>query len=102
MDVLIFNLHESWGNIAGSLTTAAGNLKINDVKGALIDEEGRRDGPNSPETTALHGKLCNHQTRSKSVTCYWCNKPGHIARNCKEEIQEKRVEKAALAAEFSF
>ena len=41
IDVLIFNLNESWGNIAGSLTATIGEMKLSDVKGALVDEEGR-------------------------------------------------------------
>ena len=45
VNVLIFNLHDSWGSIASSLTAATGELKISDVTGALMDEEGRRGGP---------------------------------------------------------
>ena len=40
-DVLIFNLNESWENIATSLAAATGELKVADVTSALMDEEGR-------------------------------------------------------------
>ena len=39
--VLIFNLHESWGSM---LTAAMGALRLNDVTGVLLDEEGRKGG----------------------------------------------------------
>ena len=41
IDVLIFNLNKSWGNIAASLTATTGELKLSDVKEALVDEEER-------------------------------------------------------------
>ena len=44
IDVLIFNLHESWGSIAASLTAATKALRLNDVTGVLLDEEGRKGG----------------------------------------------------------
>jgi hypothetical protein len=39
-DILIFNLNDSWGNIAVLLTAAIGELKLSDVTGILLDEEG--------------------------------------------------------------
>ena len=44
IDVLIFNLHESWGSRAASSTAAMEALRLNDVTGALLDEEGRKGG----------------------------------------------------------
>jgi hypothetical protein len=102
IDVLIFNLHESWGSIAASLTAATEALRLNDVTGALLDEEGRKGGrdPDSG-TTALVAKR-NQRIKSKTITCYRCRKTGHIARDCKEEIKEKADDKASVAEEFSF
>ncbi|KAF8234325.1 hypothetical protein L208DRAFT_1262058 [Tricholoma matsutake] len=41
-NILIYNLDDSWGNIAPSLTAAIGELKLSDVTGILLDEEGRQ------------------------------------------------------------
>jgi Zinc knuckle len=103
IDVLIFNLHESWGSIAASLTAATEALRLSDVTGALLDEEGRKGGrdPDSG-TTALVAKGRNQRIKSTTVTCYRCRKLGHIARHCKEEMEAKADDKAAVAEEFSF
>jgi len=97
-DVLIFNLDDSWGNIAASLTAAIGELKLSDVTGILLDEEGRRSH-SIPEDTALAAR----RTGPKSITCYNCGKTGHISRNCKEKKKEETTDKAAVASDdFAF
>jgi hypothetical protein len=53
-------------------------------------------------TTALVAKGHNQQIKSTTVTCYCCHKLGHIMRHCKEEIEAKADDKAAVAEEFSF
>jgi len=44
-DVLIFNLDQDFSNIASMLTASHEELKISDITGALLEEEGRRGGP---------------------------------------------------------
>jgi hypothetical protein len=39
IDVLIFNLHESWGSIAASLTAATEELRLSDVQGHYWTKE---------------------------------------------------------------
>jgi len=40
IDVIIFNLHESWSSFAASLTTSQFALIVADMTSMLIDEEG--------------------------------------------------------------
>lgn len=94
IDVLIFNLHESWGNLAASLTAASGELKINDVTGTLLDEEGRRGKPELDDlsrSTAFYGKA-QRRTQDRR-TCYRCNRTGHIAADChaKKDADGKEI-----------
>ncbi|OBZ77569.1 hypothetical protein A0H81_01930 [Grifola frondosa] len=62
-DVLIFNLRESWSNIAGTLTASKEEMKIADVMGALVDEEGWRGGTNHEVAEALIAKKGNTISR---------------------------------------
>jgi hypothetical protein len=99
VDVLIFNLHESWGNIASSLTAITGELKINDVTGALMDEEGRKGGPPVSDSDspafAMYSKL---RDRSVKRVCFRCQRPGHIERDChaKSDINGKEISRIAF------
>lgn len=93
IDVLIYNLHPSWASIASTLSAAPGTLKLLDVIGALVDEEARRAPDSSPDATdpddtALvsrqprRSRQNDPKFRNAPGSCYACNKPGHIARDC--------------------
>ena len=83
VDVLIFNLHHTWSSIASSLSTATGELKLNDVISALDDEEARRIQDPFDETTYLaRSTRPRSRTPNRASKCYVCDKPGHIARDC--------------------
>ena len=43
-NILIFNLNETYSNIAATFTATKDELSIADVTGTLIDEEGRQSG----------------------------------------------------------
>ncbi|KAJ7161718.1 hypothetical protein C8R46DRAFT_1027649 [Mycena filopes] len=102
MDVLLFNLDNSWSNIAASLCATVDDLgSVADITGALLDEEGRRGGPDGETAAAFHveersrQKVCGNCQRSGHLTkdcwakggqgkkkCYSCQKEGHLSFNC--------------------
>ena len=99
VDVLIFNLHESWDTIASSLTTATGELKISDVTGALMDKEGRRGGPVSDSDSpafAMYSKANIPQRRQR--ICFHCQCPSHLQDNChmKRDINGQEIAQIAF------
>jgi hypothetical protein len=56
VDVIIFNLHGEYSNIAGSLMASKEELTVADVTGALVDEEARR----GYEYTIRTGRCSTH------------------------------------------
>lgn len=103
MDVLLFNLDNSWSNIAASLCATVDDLgTVSDITGALLDEEGRRGGPISDQpsdaafhTTESRQKVCSNCQRSGHTIkecwgkggqgkkkCYRCQREGHLSFNC--------------------
>jgi hypothetical protein len=78
-DMLIFNLDESYSNIAGTLTATKDELSIADVTGALIDEEGRRLGSGDKvEKDEKDAKdVAYHAHIRKTFTCFNCGKIRH-------------------------
>ena len=79
VDVLIFNLDESWSNIAGVLCSSKDELKLSDVTSALIDEEGRRGY--DPMETAESPMAMAGRARPEG-DCWRCGKRGHMAKDC--------------------
>ena len=76
--MLIFNLHDSYSNIAASLTTSKDEFKLADVTGALINKEGVRSGGDKKDDRDV---ALNVRER-KQFQCFNCGKLGHIAKNC--------------------
>jgi hypothetical protein len=99
-DVLIFNLDNKYSSIAASLTTTKDELKVADVRSALLEEE-RRNGDfitSSDLTTTLMGRDGNSHRRN----CYRCGRPGHLIKDCRavRDVDGKQIstkmEKEAL------
>jgi hypothetical protein len=95
-DVLIFNLDESYSNIAATLTATKDELSVADVTGALIDEEGRRSGSGDQrekdtKDVALYARA------PKSIRCFNCGKMGHMARNCRNPKKDDEKDSANTA-----
>jgi len=101
MDVLLFNLHADWSNIAGTLCATTDDLDtISDITGSLQDEEGRRGGYNETPNVVMQatggcsncGKLGHSKAqcwakgggKEGQGRCFNCQKEGHLARNCLE------------------
>lgn len=99
-DILIFNLHESYSNIAATLTATKGELSVADVTGALLDEEGRQAGSVliGPSNYRRRGEMevAYAANGGREFKCFNCGKTGHIARNCRSS--KKREEDEAKAA----
>ena len=100
-DVLIFNLDNEYSSIAASLIASKDELKITEVKSALLEEEQRKGGaPGGLEIgTSLYSngikndgkgppgrKGPNRDRREGFVdnqACYRCGRTGHISRYCR-------------------
>lgn len=96
MDVLIMNLDQSWSNIAGTLSQTLDDLaSIEDVTGALTDEEGRRGSSENGGTAAI-------TMQARQPLCWKCGKPGHKQYKCPERESsspnaQKQEERANVA-----
>lgn len=83
IDVLLFNLDNSWSSVTSSLVTME-NLKLATLISTLQDEGKRREHKEDPESET--GYFVN--TRGKrtlpttSIVCGNCGKPGHSHAQC--------------------
>ena len=96
VDVLIFNLHPDWSNVAMTLTTSQGNLKTADIVSTLEDEESHHNlkpDPNYPSVLYAHG-LHSHSPTTRM--CYTCGKPSHIARDCSQHTHATQDDSARV------
>jgi gag-polypeptide of LTR copia-type/Zinc knuckle len=102
MDILIMNLHESWSSMASTLaTTITDAQSVEDVTGALIDEDCRRHGGATGNSGDVAMMASRGRTRRANDPrrCYNCGEPGHLSRNCpKRKDSDKKADTASFAA----
>ncbi|KZT38759.1 hypothetical protein SISSUDRAFT_1061691 [Sistotremastrum suecicum HHB10207 ss-3] len=90
IDVLIMGLAEEYSALAAALGAVTSDLMIKEVVGAIIDEEARIGKPLAGKEAALLAK--ENRGNRRTITCYGCQKEGHIQRDCPE-----KKEKASMA-----
>jgi hypothetical protein len=83
IDVILFNLDDSWSNLAGSLITKD-SIHLAEVISTLQDE-GQRRSKAHPSEVANVAAVHNRGKRtlpSGAIICGNCQKPGHAAAQC--------------------
>jgi hypothetical protein len=101
MDILIMNLHESWSSMASTLaTTMTDAHSVEDVTGALIDEDlRRRGGAGNSGDVAMMASKGGMRRANDPRRCYTCGEPGHLSRNCsKKKDRNEKTDTASFAA----
>ena len=91
-NILIFNLNESYLNIATTLTATKDELSIANVTGALIDKEGRWLGSGDPKEKDAKDVVW-YAWAPKSIRCFNCRKMGNMAWNCCKSVTQRRMTK---------
>jgi len=82
IDVILFNLDDSWSNIAGSLITKD-SIHLAEVISTLQDEGQRRSKANPAEIANVAVQNRGKRTLpSGSIVCGNCKRPGHAAAQC--------------------
>ena len=120
--LLLSPLLDSWETLVVSLSNSASNgvLQLAMVKDSLLNEETRRKDIGKDITQALvtenkgrsksrsskgQGKSRSRSESKGKFKCFYCDKEGHIKRNCKawknkqkEDKNQKRVDDENTAA----
>jgi gag-polypeptide of LTR copia-type/Zinc knuckle len=101
MDILIMNLHESWSSMASTLaTTMTDAHSVEDVTGALIDEDTRRRGGTTANDVAMMANYRRGTRRTNDTRkCYNCAETGHLSRECPKKKGTQQKDTAAVAVE---
>jgi hypothetical protein len=87
--ILLNALPSTYEVVASTLLASgpASSLKHNEITARILNEEGRKSGPSGSLNAARSVK----QDHSK-LTCHYCNKTGHIKRNCRKKKKDKAEE----------
>ena len=87
--ILLHALPSSYEVVASTLLASgpASSLKPSEIIARILNEEGRKSGPSNSLNTARAGK----QPHS-NLTCHYCDKKGHIKRNCPKRKKDKAKE----------
>ena len=92
--LILLNALPSSYEVVASTLLASGlvtSLKHSEITARVLNEEGRKLGPSSSLNTVHAGKQDHSQ-----LTCHYCNKKGHIQRDCRkkkrDEVKKKEEE----------
>ena len=64
------------------------SLKHSEITARVLNEEGQKVGPSS----SLNAVRTSSQDHS-NLTCHYCNKKGHIQRDCRKKKRDEAKEK---------
>lgn len=97
--VLLSSLPSSYDPLVTALEgRPEGDLKLDYVKGKLLDEWRRRNEEQKQKTEeALRSTVQYKERRNCLWTCFYCGKAGHLRRNCREWL-EARLEEVETPA----
>lgn len=105
IDVLLFNLDNTWSTIAATLCASTTALTLAGVTGALLDEEGRKGGAEKPEPSDHVGMMVKTKppaNRRAPGSCWVCGKTTHKAWDCPDRADKKGEKPEAHTVEFAF
>ena len=104
---LLGSLPSSYSTLVTALEARGGDIRLDYVQQALIQEEVKRkgitanDGANrAPQDAALVGGQKREQRYWKPPVCWKCNMTGHIQRFCPKERKWKSDHRAKAAEEI--
>ena len=88
--ILLNALPSSYEVVASTILASgpASSLKPSEIMARVLNEEGRKVGPSS----SLNAVHASNQDHSK-LTCHYCNKKGHIQRDCRKKKRDEAKKK---------
>ena len=99
--LLLQGLSQEYDYFVQVLTANATELKLEKVSTSLIQEEQRRSDK-KPEVKKQESDIFYSKQNSKKkfvkgrITCYNCNKPGHIAKDCRYPKRDRGYKNANI------
>jgi len=99
--ILLNALPESYEVVASTLLASgpASDLKYSEITACILNEEGWKSGPSVSLNAACVDK------KNKNLTCHYCNKKGHMERDCrkkkKDEAKKKEEEEDSSMSDSS-
>ncbi len=87
--ILLNALPESYEVVATTLLASgpASDLKYSEITARILNEEGWKSGP-SVSLNAAH-----IDKKNKNLTCHYCNKKGHMERDCRKKKRDEAKKK---------
>lgn len=94
--ILLHALPSSYEVVASTLLASgpASSLKHSEITARILNEEGRKSGP----LGSLNAARASNQDHS-NLTCHYCQKKGHIQRDCHKKKKDKAKEEEDSSSE---